>query len=66
MLALRCAPDVFGCTVYVTVPLPVPAPLTLIHGAAVVGVQLHPSLAVTANDPVTPSGPTVTAVGASE
>jgi hypothetical protein len=36
------------------------------HDAGVEGVQLHPLLAVTANDPVAPSGPTDTSVGARE
>jgi hypothetical protein len=65
-VAVRDAPVVFCITVYVTVPLPLPPPLKATHVAEVVGVQAHPALAVTANDPVVASGPTDTAVGLSE
>jgi hypothetical protein len=66
MVAFRDEPEVFAATLYVTLPLPVPLPLALTHDADVDAVQLHPLLAVTANDPEVPCGPTDTSVGASE
>ena len=58
---------VYGATVYVTVPLPVPgeppAIVTVIHVALGVAVHVQPVGAVTATLPVPPDAPRVVLVG---
>jgi hypothetical protein len=53
------AGSVFAATLYVTVPLPVPleAPVMVIHASLLVAVQAHPAGAVTVTVPLSAPAP---------
>ncbi len=68
MVPVRDVVPVLSDTSYETVPLPVPlAPLLIVIKALLLAAaQVHPPVAVTANDPEPVPDPTVALVGVSE
>jgi hypothetical protein len=59
IVPVRLPDAVFGCTVYVTVPLPVPEvpPVIVIHDVVVLAVQANPAVAV--SETVRPAPPPI-------